>query len=139
MNDRELIEKWIAVFGKNVDKNLIKDHVTSYGNHLWHLFTWGEVSCLEGDEARKAFDELQYTEAIRFYDGYANHIEGVSIVDKITAKSVDKDKNSDVYIVAKDFAWTYVRTHECYLGPYLCMGKSVDYKNVPNWQKIRKV
>ena len=139
MNDRELIEKWLAVFGKNVDKNLIKDHVTSYGNHLWHLFTWGEVSCLEGDEARNAFDDLQYTEAIRFYDGYANHIEGVSIVDKITAKSVDKDKNSDVYIVAKDFSWMYVRTHECYLGPYLCMRKSVDYKNVPNWQKIRNV
>ena len=89
MNDRELIEKWLAVFGKNVDKNLIKDHVTSYGNHLWHLFTWGEVPCLEGDEARKAFDDLQYTEAIRFYDGYANHIERVSVVDKVTAKSVD--------------------------------------------------
>ena len=121
MNDRELIEKWIATFGKGVDKKLIEDHVLSHGNHLWHLFTWGNVACFEGDEARKAFDDLQYTEAIRFYDGYSNHIDDVSYVDKITAKSVDKDKNSDVYIVAKDYSWTYVRTHEDGLGPYFCM------------------
>lgn len=127
MNDREMIEKWLAVFGKGVDKKLIEDHVIAYGNHLWHLFTWGEVPCLEGDEARKAFDDLQYTEAIRFYDGYANHIDGLTFVDKITTKSVDKDKHSDVYIVAKDFSWTYVRTHEGYLGPYLCTKKQVKH------------
>ena len=123
MNERELIEKWLSVFGKGVDKKLMEDHVTSYGNLLWHLFTWGKVSCLKGDEARMAFDDLQYTEAIRFYDGYSNHIQGASVVDKITAKKVDKDRNSDVYIVAKDFSWTYVRTHEYDLGPYLCVKK----------------
>jgi hypothetical protein len=78
---------------------------------------------MEGDDARKAFDDLQYTEAIRFYDGYSNHIEGISLVDKISAKKVDKDRKSDVYIVAKDFSWTYVRTHEFDLGPYLCVKK----------------
>ena len=72
-------------------------------------------------QTRFWIDDLQYEEAIRFYDGYSSHIEGVSVVNKITAKKVDKDKNSDVYIVAKDFSWTYVRTHECYLGPYLCV------------------
>ena len=127
MDDRKLIEKWLSVFGKGVDKKLIEDHVTSYGNLLWHLFTWGNVPCFEGDEARKAFDDLQYTEAIRFYDGYANHIEGISLIDKISAKKVDKDKNFDVYIVAKDFSWTYVRTHENGLGPYLCMRKQPSY------------
>lgn len=121
MSEDELIKKWLKVFGKNVDKKLIEEHVTSYGNLLWHLFTWGEVPCLQGDDARKAFDELQYEEAIRFYDGYAGHIEKVSVIEKITAKAVDKDKASDVYIVAKDFSWTYVRTHEIGLcGPYFC-------------------
>ena len=121
MNNRELIDKWISVFGKDVDKKMIADHVTSSGNLLWHLFTWGNVSCIKGDDARIAFDKLQYTEAIRFYDGYSNHIEGISIIDKISANYVDKDKKSDVYIVAKDFSWTYVRTHEFDLGPYLCI------------------
>lgn len=123
MDNREIIEKWLSVFGKGVDKQLIEDHVTSYGNLLWHLFTWGNVSCIKGDEARAAFDALDYTEAIRFYDGYANNIEGVSVIEKISAKKVDKDRKSDVYIVAKDFSWTYVRTHEDYLGPYLCVKK----------------
>ena len=110
-------------FGKGVDRKMIVDHVTSHGNLLWHLFTWGDVPCIKGDEARIAFDALQYTEAIRFYDGYSNHIEGISVIDKVSAKKVDKDKKSDVYIVAKDFSWTYVRTHECDLGPYLCVKK----------------
>ncbi len=123
MNSCELIDKWISVFGKEVDKKTIADHVTSFGNLLWHLFTWGNVPCIEGDDARIAFDNLQYTEAIRFYDGYAKHIEGISVIDKISANNVDKDKKSDVYIVAKDFSWTYVRTHEFDLGPYLCIRK----------------
>ena len=56
MDNYELIEKWLSVFGKGVNKKMIVDHVTSYGNFLWHLFTWGNVACIEGDEARNAFD-----------------------------------------------------------------------------------
>ena len=104
MSETELLNKWLSVFGKGVDKEILEEHVTSYGNHLWHLFTWGEVTCLQGDEARRAFDELQYDTAIRFYDGYSNHIEKVSVIDKISAKKVDKDRESDVYIVAETSA-----------------------------------
>ena len=122
MSDEALMEKWLSTFGKGVDKNIMEEHVTSYGNLLWHLFTWGEVPCLKGEDARVAFDELQYKEAIRFYDGYAGHIEKASVIGKITAKAVDKDRASDVYIVAKDFSWTYVRTHEeGWCGPYFCI------------------
>ena len=28
-----------------------------------------EVPCLQGDDARKAFDDMHYEESIRFYDG----------------------------------------------------------------------
>ena len=121
MSEEELIKKWLIVFGRNVDKKLLDEHVTSYGNLLWHLFTWGEGPCLRGEDAKRAFDKLEYEEAIRFYDGYANHIEKVCVINKVSAKYVDKDKASEVYIVAKDFSWTYVRTHEegvC--GPYFC-------------------
>ena len=121
LSDEALMEKWLFTFGTGVDKKKMEEHVTSYGNHLWHLFTWGEVPCLKGEDAREAFDALQYEEAIRFYDGYAGHIEKASVIEKITAKAVDKDKASDVYIVAKDFSWTYVRTHEeGWYGPYFC-------------------
>jgi len=120
MRESEVIKKWLSCFGRDVDGKLIEEHVTSQGNHLWHLFTWGEVPCLKGDEARKAFDALHYAEAIRFYDGYSNHIEEVAVIEKLTSLCVDEDEHSDVYVVAKDFSWTYVRTHEADLGPYFC-------------------
>ena len=123
MDSCELIERWLSVFGEGVDKKLIADRVTSSGNHLWHLFTWGEVPCLSGDEARKAVDALEYTNAIRFYNGYSNHIEKITVVNKLSAKKVDRSKESDVYVVAEDFSWTYIRTHEFDLGPYLCIKK----------------
>lgn len=69
MSDDELLKKWLSTFGKNVDKELIEEHITSYENFLWHLFIWGEVPCLQGDDARKAFDDMHYEESIRFYDG----------------------------------------------------------------------
>lgn len=54
-----------------------------------------------------------------FYDG-VDQVE-VCVIKKVSAKAVDKDKASDVYIVAKDFSWTYVRTHETgWCGPYFC-------------------
>ena len=124
MNDCKLIEQWISTFGEGISSKIIDDYVISFGNHLWHLFTWGNVSCLEGDEARNASDDLQYTEAIRFYDGYSNNIEDVSEVGKLSAEELDNDPRSDVYIVANDFSWTYVRTHEGdWCGPYLCIKK----------------
>ncbi len=123
MNNREIINKWLSVFGKDVDKKLIKSHVTSFGNYLWHIFTWGKAPCLEGDTARQAFDDLQYTEAIKFCGGYSNCIEDVCVVEKVSAKSIDEDTGRDVYLVAKDFSWTYVRTHEDGLDPYLCINK----------------
>ena len=124
MDNQAMIKKWISAFGKDVDDKIIRSHVTAYGNFLWHLFTWGEVPCMEGDDARKAFDDLQYTEAIIFYDGYSNSIEGVSCVGKFSADEIDRNENSDVYVVAKDFSWTYVRTHEAErCGPYFCVNK----------------
>jgi len=126
MNERVILQKWLSVFGEGVDKTMLEEHVTSCGNLLWHLFTWGEVPCLEGEEASRAFDALSYTEAIRFYDGYAGHIENVAAVPKLSARQVEQDKAGDVYITAADFSWTYVRTHEhrIGLGPYLCIKRN---------------
>jgi hypothetical protein len=117
------INKWLAIFGESVDEELINKHVTSDGNYLWHIFTWGEVTSLKGDEAKNAFNALEYTEAIKFYGGYSNQINNVSVVLKLSASAIDNDPASDVYIVATDYSWTYVRTHEDGLGPYLCIKK----------------
>ncbi|MDO4155235.1 MAG: DUF4275 family protein [Oscillospiraceae bacterium] len=39
---------------------------------------------------------------------------------KRTAKALDRERYTDIYIVATDFSWTYVHTHEPEFGPYFC-------------------
>lgn len=116
-----LFKQWIATFGKGVDPKDLADHVLSSCNCLWHLFSYEYVPCLEGKAARKAFDKLEYAEAIKFCIGFSERIEDVCEVGKLSAKDLDEDSGWDVYVVAKDFSWTYVRTHEGdYCGPYFC-------------------
>ncbi|MBR3954700.1 MAG: DUF4275 family protein [Clostridia bacterium] len=119
-DSNKLKDKWLSVFGKNVSKKMIEAHVTYGGNLLWHLFTWCKVPCLKGDEARTAFNNLKYTEAIKFYE-HRNRLEKITMTGKISAEELDNETGIDIYIVAKDFSWTYVRTHECdWCGPYFC-------------------
>ena len=123
MDERALVDKWLSVFGEGVDKQIMKENVCAPCNYLWHVFTWGNVAALAGEDARRAFDALSYTEAIRFCDGYSCEIRDVSVVGRLSAENVETDGGRDVYITATDFSWTYVRTHEEGLGPYLCVKK----------------
>ncbi len=121
MTEKELLEKWLSIFGDTVPEEIMKEHVTSYGNLIWHIFTWGSTPCLKREEAKKAFDELQYTSAIKFYGGYSNEIDTVSCVGKLSSEELSREDEGAVYIVAEDFFWTYVDTHEDIFGPYFCM------------------
>lgn len=118
--ENQLIKKWLDAFGCGVNQKNIVDHVLSYGNLLWHLFSYKYTTCLEGKAARTEFDKLDYSEALLFCDGYSGNISDITDVGKITALDVDNVPCGDVYVVAKDFSWTYVRTHEKYCGPYFC-------------------
>lgn len=121
MTSQEIVRRWLASFGKDLAPLTIEERATSRGNHLWHLFSYDLVPHLEGDEARDAFDQEDYTEAICFHDGSCNHIEDASEIEKLYAEDIDDDDGYDIYIVAKDFSWTYVRTHHGdYCGPYFC-------------------
>lgn len=127
MTERQLIDKWLGVFGENVSRENMEERVTDEGCYLWHIFSFEFVECLKGNEARRAFDELEYERAIRFYDGYSsghsNSISDVAEVGRLTSKDLDDDRHSDVYVTAEDFSWTYVRTHEDMCGPYFCIKK----------------
>ncbi len=120
MTEHELMEKWLSVFGKNADKKMMEEHVRAECNFPWHIFGWCGVPCLEGDEARKAFDRLVWEHAICFYNGYCLQIEDISITDRVTSEQLECLPLRDIYITAEDFSWTYVRTHEVGIGPYFC-------------------
>lgn len=117
--------QWLNAFAPTISKSELKKHVIGDGNFLWHIFSWEFVSCVKQDDARHAFDSLEYDRAILFRSGYSFgglvETSDLSFVDKL--RSTDLDRDRDVYIVAPDFSWTYVHTHERSCGPYFCRRK----------------
>ena len=118
--------KWLAAFGGEVPADIMNKNGFDIANHMWHIFTWGKVPCIEGDEARLAFDELQYERAFGFFGGYSGsngfYIESPRVIVKLSAAMLDK-KHCDVYVFGERFAWTYVKTHESDCGPYFCLNR----------------
>ena len=124
-NLEEIKNKWIEVFAGHLTK---KERRKIYMNqYLWHIFSYEKMPCLEGTKARNAFDELKEKEYYIFYEDWVydcdlSEYKGKTFEilngDKINAKNFNKDK--DIYIVDKNFKWTYVKTHESYCGPYFC-------------------
>ncbi len=122
MDDKEVMKKWLDVFGKNVHPKIMRNHVLAEYNFLWHIFTWGSIECFEEDEAKTKLDSLKDEEVIYFTGGYNNEIQNLSIIKKPTSYEIDIDEWSDIYVTAKDFSWTYVKTHESGIGPYFAFG-----------------
>ena len=122
----EIAEKWLSVFAGNVSEELLNAHVRTPGNLLWHIFSYEMVSCLKKDEARKAFDALQYENALYFTDGYYSknglEMQMVKSTGKVSSAELSRHEGWDIYITCFEQGWTYVKTHEeeCGLGPYFC-------------------
>ena len=117
---KQIAEKWLKAFAKDVPHELLRAHVYEYGNYLWHIFSWELVECLSGDEARAAFDAQEYDCALSFRSGYSGEddflLEDISETGKVFSHQLEDIQ--DVYITASDFSWTYVHTHEGMCGPY---------------------
>lgn len=86
--------------------------------YLWHLFSYKRRASLQEEQADTAFNKEWKETCYVFYQ----HSEEAYILEKSKAITADLFENEeDVYIVDKDFNWTYVRTHETGLcGPYFC-------------------
>ena len=119
MSKERFKNQWLRHFAKDVDKRDIEEHVK--GQFIWHVFSWEHVkneNLLVGDDARQAFDAADKSEVI-CYDEYG----GEGVKDRLparynTAEKIDK-WTVEFYVVAKDYSWTYIKTHECDLcGPY---------------------
>lgn len=126
-NLEEIKNKWLEVFAGNLTE---KERIDELGMdaYLWHLFSYEKRECLEGNDARIAFDELRRREYYVFFDNHRYDYYDLSeyenkvfeVFDGNKAKAKDFNKEDDVYVVDKYFRWTYVNTHEGYCGPYFC-------------------
>lgn len=84
--------------------------------YLWHVFSYQKRSCLVGNEAEKAFNDMNKNKLYVFYQ-FSDDILILENAENL--KASDLTDESDIYVVDKDFNWTYVVTHEKdWCGPY---------------------
>ena len=119
MTKQKFINQWLRHFAQGISKAQYDKYVRD--QYIWHVFSWELIKpdgLLTGDAARQAYNEAVKTDCI-FCDMFNNG----GVTDKFspqydTAEKIDENL-TEFYVVAKDYSWTYIKTHECDLcGPY---------------------
>ncbi len=85
------------------------------------LFSYKKKDCLEGKEGEQAFNDVAKQNCFMFYQ----HSEDALLLENapnLNTEDFASEIGTDLYIVDKQFRWTYVLTHETeYCGPYFCL------------------
>ena len=119
MTKQKFINQWLRHFAQGINKDQYEKYVKD--QYIWHVFSWELIKpdgLLTGDAARQAYNEAVKADCI-FCDMFNNG----GVTDKFspqydTAEKIDENL-TEFYVVAKDYSWTYIKTHECDLcGPY---------------------
>ena len=120
MTRQEFIKAWIQHFAPYLNRKqykLLKD------GYIWHLFSYEMIpkeNFLVGEEACKAYDRIDKTGAIASFEEYLDK-RGTESLEKEFFLSKDVVDYPELYIVGKDWSWTFISTHENFfenLGPY---------------------
>ncbi len=123
MTKEEFYNKWIEVFASNIPKKDIQKYVKSTGNYIWHIFSWellNENKYLIGEKAKEAYDKIDKKGAF-YIEWFEDKHTKDMICDLNTAKALDDFV--EIYVVGRDFKWTYIKTHEGMCGPYFMINK----------------
>ncbi|MDF2596317.1 MAG: hypothetical protein K0R69_2658 [Clostridia bacterium] len=118
VSSKKLKQKWKEVFLSKVNKQEQKKiYINQY---LWHGFSYEKVDCISKGSARRALINHKKNEVFVFYQ---HNEEAYTYKNASKLKASDFDMDDDVYVVDKDFQWTYVKTHETMCGPYFAKSK----------------
>lgn len=113
LNGKRLRAQWINTFADNIDISRIYIE-----QHLWHIFSYKRLKCLEKEEANKRFNEIRKNSIYIFFDS-SERCYLIENAEFFNLEEVKTYENKDIYITNKDFTWTYVKTHEDgWMGPY---------------------
>lgn len=118
MVKKDFRKRWIESFAKGADEKELETFVLANGNYLWHLFSWEVLDSqkfLEGNDAKKAFEQLDKNGAI--YIDWGRSEETKEWTNE-TLELLSKDELNEIYVVASDFSWTYMVTSQESFGPY---------------------
>lgn len=118
--------RWEDCFANHLsgeEKEDIFLHGDKYGcGYLWHIFSYEKKKCLEGEGAEHIFHNEVKKDCYIFYQ-HCNDVLFIQNANLLQAydllKETDDAFKGDIYIVDKDFTWTFVKTHEHrWYGPY---------------------
>lgn len=115
---KELRNQWEEAFAKHLSKS--EKRKIYFHQHLWHVFSYDKLFCLERQKARAAFNMKKKNACYIFYQNNENTLlleNAIGLKAEDILNEID-GYITDVYVVDKDFSWTYVHTHEYFLGPY---------------------
>lgn len=119
MTKQKFINQWLRHFARNINnKDIEKCFVNDY---IWHIFSYElleEGSFLVGDAARTEYDAVNKSDCI-FCDMFGqNGVTDRLLAEYNSAENIDSNI-AELYVVSKDYSWTYIKTHEGDLcGPY---------------------
>ena len=124
MTKKEFYSNFLIAFASDIPKKDIDKYVVSTGNYIWHIFSWGlldKSSFLVGDEARKAYDKIDKSDAycIEWFKD-----DCFKKLPQNLYTAVALDDLIEVYVTGENFKWAYIKTHEddsC--GPYFIKKK----------------
>ena len=120
MIKKEFIKKWLNEFAPNMSKSLYKKRIEN--QYIWHVFSFNIIEkekYLTGYEAREAYNLIDKKDSIVF-ELWSDENITQPMQEKFNS-SKKLDLLPETYVVASDFSWTYISTHEndCQgLGPY---------------------
>ncbi|MFZ0443209.1 MAG: DUF4275 family protein [Bacillus sp. (in: firmicutes)] len=111
-----LRKKWEDHFANHLSDNAKKSIYLD--DFLWHVFSYEKRACLQEEQADIDFNR----ELKKFcYLFYQQSDEAFILENATSLNANDLLNEEDVYLVDKEFNWTYVKTHETGLcGPYFC-------------------
>ena len=119
MTKQKFINQWLRHFAKNISKDKIDKYIKN--QYIWHIFSWNLLDSedfLIGNDARLAYDAMDKSNCI-FCDMFgSNAISDHMLNEYSSSKAIDLNI-IELYVVAKDYSWTYIKTHENDIcGPY---------------------
>lgn len=119
MTKQKFIHQWLRHFAPGLSKPQYDKYVKN--QFIWHVFSFNLLpsgNLLVGDAARHAYDMAEKSNCI-----FCIMFGKSGVTDTFTscfdsASTIDA-KFTELYVIAKDFSWTYIKTHEGdFCGPY---------------------